>query len=136
MLENVDLSKRMKKKDYSLIKEEYELKLSSLQREAKKLGIPIIILFEGWGASGKGTLINKFIHPLDPRGFNVYSTKVSNSEEKYYPFLHRFWTKIPARGSMVIFDRGWYRQVLLDRLDKVSKRNELSSCYEEINSFE
>ena len=87
MLENVDLSKRMKKKDYSLIKEEYELKLSSLQREAKKLGIPIIILFEGWGASGKGTLINKFIHPLDPRGFNVYSTKVSNSEEKYYPFL-------------------------------------------------
>ena len=37
---------------------------------------------------------------------------------------------------MVIFDRGWYRQVLLDRLDKVSKRNELSTCYEEINSFE
>ena len=52
MLENVDLSKKMKKKDYDLIKEEYEVKLGSLQREAKKLGIPIIILFEGWGASG------------------------------------------------------------------------------------
>ena len=37
---------------------------------------------------------------------------------------------------MVIFDRGWYRQVLLDRLDKVSTRNEISTCYEEINSFE
>ncbi|MEI3337566.1 MAG: polyphosphate:AMP phosphotransferase [Clostridium sp.] len=136
MLENVDLSKKMKKKDYDLIKEEYEVKLGSLQREAKKLGIPIIILFEGWGASGKGTLINKLIHPLDPRGFNVYSTKVSTSEEKYYPFLHRFWIRTPSKGNMVIFDRGWYRQVLLDRLDKVSKRNELSTCYEEINSFE
>ena len=67
MLENVDLSKKMKKKDYDLIKEEYEVKLGSLQREAKKLGIPIIILFEGWGASGKGTLSNKIILPLDPR---------------------------------------------------------------------
>ncbi len=136
MLENVDLSKKMKKKDYDLIKEEYEVKLGSLQREAKKLDIPIIILFEGWGASGKGTLINKLIHPLDPRGFNVYSTKVSTSEEKYYPFLRRFWVRTPSKGNMVIFDRGWYRQVLLDRLDKVSKRNELSTCYQEINSFE
>ena len=29
MLENVDLSKKMKKKDYDLIKEEYEVKLGS-----------------------------------------------------------------------------------------------------------
>ena len=65
MLENVDLSKKMKKKDYDLIKEEYEVKLGSLQREAKKLGIPIIILFEGWGASGKGTLINIILSFID-----------------------------------------------------------------------
>jgi len=35
---------------------------------ARELCLPVIILFEGWDASGKGTLINKLLLCLDPRG--------------------------------------------------------------------
>ena len=44
-------------------------KLSYLQRACKEQKIPVMIVFEGFGAAGKGTLINKIIEPLDPRDF-------------------------------------------------------------------
>ena len=66
-------------------------KFSALQREARKKGLPVMIVFEGWGASGKGTLINRLIQPLDPRGFKVFTVQEENEEERMHPFLWRFW---------------------------------------------
>ena len=65
--------------------------LGSLQRQTKALDIPVIVVFEGWSAAGKGTLINELILPLDPRGFTVHSAGGPTQEEAYYPFLWRFW---------------------------------------------
>ena len=67
--------------------------------------MPITIVFEGWGASGKGRLINELLQVLDPRGVKVYSTQMPNEEEIYRPFMWRFWTKIPERGRMVIYSQ-------------------------------
>ncbi|MDY2594751.1 MAG: phosphate--AMP phosphotransferase, partial [Oliverpabstia sp.] len=51
-------------------------------------------------------------------------------------FLWRFWTKTPEKGRIAIFDRSWYRRVLVDRFDGVTTAKELEYAYEEINSFE
>ena len=75
MLQNIDLSRTIAKASFKIQKTEADLKLGELQRTAKSLGIPTVILFEGWSASGKGTLINELILPLDPRGFSVYSSR-------------------------------------------------------------
>jgi AMP-polyphosphate phosphotransferase len=77
-----------------------------------------MVVFEGWSASGKGTLINEMILPLDPRGFNVYSARGPTEEEAFYPFLWRFWKRTPTRGRLGIFDRSWNRQVVTDRVDR------------------
>ncbi len=98
MLENIDVSRKVPKKEFKPEKDELELRLAALQREAKDLGIPVIVVFEGWDAAGKGTLINKLILPLDPRGFTVNSTLAPNPEEAHRPFLWRFWTKTPLDG--------------------------------------
>jgi polyphosphate kinase 2 (PPK2 family) len=66
MLTNVDLSREVAKAEYKRLKDDTDLKLADLQRQVKALGIPVIIVFEGWSASGKGTLINRLILPLDP----------------------------------------------------------------------
>jgi hypothetical protein len=71
MLTNVDLSREVAKAEYKRLKDDADLKLADLQRQVKALGIPVIIAFEGWSASGKGTLINRLILPLDPRGFRA-----------------------------------------------------------------
>lgn len=136
MLEKVELDKVMGKKEYKSHMEELQPKLSYLQRVCKENNIPIIIVFEGFGAAGKGTLINKIIEPLDPRGFTVYSIAVESKEEKMHPFLWRFWMRTPEKGRIAIFDRGWYRRVLTDRFDGVTTEEQLDSAYSEICSFE
>ena len=65
MLENIDLSKTMKKKEEKEQLEQLDREVAALQRKARELKIPVMVVFEGWGASGKGRLINRMIQPLD-----------------------------------------------------------------------
>lgn len=136
MLECIDLSKNLKKDEAKSMIESLERELAVLQREAKALNIPVMIIFEGWGASGKGTLINRLIHPLDPRGFKVYTIQKESEEEAMRPFLWRFWTKTPAKGRIHVFDRSWYSRVLKDRVDEKINKEQLQNSYNEIVSFE
>ncbi|HOO27056.1 MAG TPA: polyphosphate:AMP phosphotransferase [Lachnospiraceae bacterium] len=136
MLEKVDLSKKLEKEEYKKRKEELETSLSGLQRKLREKKVPVMIVFEGLGSAGKGEVINKLILPLDPRGFEVFTTGKETQEEEMHPFLWRFWTKTPERGRIAIYDRSWYRKVLLDRYDGLTPQKEMEASYEEINSFE
>lgn len=136
MLEQIDLSKKMDKKDSKARMEELEVEMGRLQRRMKDLNIPIMIVFEGFGAAGKGYQISRLIRALDPRGFSVYSIGKETEEEKMHPFMWRYWTKTPAYGRIAIYDRSWYRKVLIDRFDGTTKTKQLVYAYEEINTFE
>lgn len=136
MLEKIDLTKKMGKDEFKERMEVLSVQLAALQRECRSLKIPVIIVFEGFATSGKGTLINQLIGPMDPRGFSVYAINGESDEEKKRPFLWRFWTKTPENGRIAIFDRSWYRRVLVDRFDKVTSENQLASAYQEIVDFE
>ena len=136
MLDKIDLSKRLSKSEYKSLIADIELMMGDQQRRAKEAGIPVIILFEGWDAAGKGTLINRLMMTYDPRGFNVYPTHPPTDDERLRPFLWRFWLKIPEKGRIAIFDRSWYRRVLIDRADKITKKKEMETSYNEINAFE
>lgn len=83
-------------------------RLSVLQQDIKKNDIPVIVLFEGWGAAGKGNFIGKTILNLDPRGSHTFNTTKPTEEEKRKPFMNRFWCDIPQNGEITFFDRGWY----------------------------
>jgi polyphosphate kinase 2 (PPK2 family) len=99
MLKNIDLTREVPKPEYKRLKAEADLKLAALQRQSKALGIPIIVVFEGWSAAGKGTLINEMILPLDPRGFSVYSTRDPTEEDTFYRFSGDFGSELqPAAG--------------------------------------
>lgn len=136
MLEKFDLSKNITKSNYKTLHSELEQKLGELQREAKDSNIPIIVLFEGWDAAGKGTLINRLTLSLDPRGFKVFPIHSPNEEERLRPFLWRFWTKIPARGRIAIFDKSWCGRVLEERVDKTVKKSTWLKAFDEILSYE
>ena len=129
-LNRIDLSKSLDKASYKKQHAELVLRLGELQRQARELKVPILIVFQGWDAAGKGTLINKLILALDPRGFNVYPTTTPTEEERLRPFLWRFWSKTPARGRFAVFDRSWYGRVLIDRVDKLVPKKAWREAYE------
>ena len=136
MLEKVDLTKKLSKEEYKEKMPLLEARLGRLQRECKALGIPIMIVFEGFGASGKGLQIGRLIQSMDPRGFEVHPIKNETEEERMHPFMWRFWTKTPAKGRIAIYDGSWYRRVLIDRFEKRTKNKELADVFHSINSFE
>lgn len=136
MLEKIDLSKTMDKKEYKKRMEVLGSKLARLQRELKSCNIPVMIVFEGFGGAGKGTQINHLIEPMDPRGFTVYSTQAETQEEQYHPFLWRFWNKTPEKGRIAIFDGSWYGKLLVERYEKKTHKKDIPGVLEDIENFE
>lgn len=136
MLEKVDLTKKIDRTEYKAKMPMLKQRLGELQRRCKAQNIPVILVFEGFGASGKGLQIGKVIQSLDPRGFQVHAIKRETEEEEMHPFLWRFWTKTPERGRIAIFDGSWYRRVLIDRFDKKIDKKDLPDAYQSICSFE
>jgi polyphosphate:AMP phosphotransferase len=136
MLETLDLKKQIDKAAYGKAFKPLRDKLDGLQRAVFDAKIPVCIVFEGWDAAGKGDSIEKLVGRLDPRGYAVHAIYEPTPEEAMRPFLWRFWSKIPGRGQIAIFDRSWYRRVLQERVDQSVSRQEWQSAYNEINQFE
>ncbi len=136
MLENIDLSMSVKNGEYKESIKSLEDELGELQRQAWELKIPIILVFEGWHASGMAEDINSFILPLDPRGYDFHTMARPGYEEALKPFLWRFWTKVPVRGKIAIFDRSWYSRAIIENLGKEGSEKTLENCLKEINYFE
>ena len=136
MLETLDLDKRIGKDAYDKAFPELRDKLRDLQRHCFDARIPVAAVFEGWDAAGKGESIAKLVERLDPRGVKVHPISAPLEEEQLRPFLWRFWTKIPARGEMAVFDRSWYGRVLVERVEKLAKPEQWRSAYNEIAQFE
>lgn len=74
MLDKINLKKIMLKEEYKQEVPPLKQKMGELQQRFKQAKVPVIVLFEGWGASGKGSLMSNVILTMDPRGFHVEST--------------------------------------------------------------
>ena len=80
--------------------------LATQQLLLKEHKLPVIVLFEGFGAAGKGSMIRRIIKPLDPRFFSVDTMTTASEEEKRRPFLYRYFRRIPEAGTFLV-SRRW-----------------------------
>lgn len=136
MLEKVDLTLKVSKTEYRRQLPILQANLYDLAHEMFTQRIPVMFVFEGWAAAGKGSTVNVLAERLDPRGFRVVPILPPRTQETRYPWMWRFWQKIPARGQMVAYDTSWYRRVLVDRMTKSVKRREWEAAYGDIREFE
>ena len=137
MPDAIDLNKTMDKKTYKQILADLEKRLAALQLEIQRQRIPVVICFDGMGASGKGTLMRRIVHPLDPRLFNVHPMGNVSEDMKMRPFLYPYWINMPSKGRIAIFDRSWCRNLLPERQSKLNmSEQEKSAYYDDVNAFE
>jgi polyphosphate:AMP phosphotransferase len=136
MFEKYDLTKKID--DHTFAKECTPLqeRLGVLQRELREKKIPVIIVVEGWNASGITNSIHEIIRFLDPRGFNLYSTCTPTDEELAHPLLWRFWVNTPAKGRIAIFARSWYSRVLAEKASGIEWKKNVKQAITAINNFE
>jgi polyphosphate kinase 2 (PPK2 family) len=136
MLEKIDLDRSLPKPEYKPRIEWLQERLLDLQTVCWKEKIASIIVFEGWDAAGKGTVVNALTQRLEPRGFRLYSIQAPRSNEASMPWLWRFWQKLPNYGEIAIFDRSWYGRVLVERVEKLTPKERWLAGYQDILNFE
>lgn len=136
MLDEIDLTQTLKKKVYKPIRKAQIARIFDLSELVYEQKRPVVIVFEGWDAAGKGTTIRQLTAPLDARGFKVLATQAPRTHEKRKPWLWRFWMNLPRYGQIAIFDRSWYGRVLVERVNGLTPMPQWIAAYEEINNFE
>ncbi len=111
-------------------------RIGELALTAKQAGLPVIILLEGWGASGKGEIAGKIIAEIDPRFYKVYSVEAPAADDLRYPFIRRYWKMIPEHGKMAVLVRSWYREINIAAVEDNLNKRELDERTAEILEFE
>lgn len=107
------------------------------QMKIKEASLPVMVIIEGWGSSGKGSLIAKVIDELDPRFFDVAAMDSEpTAEEKRKPFLWRYFTEIPKSGKFKFFDTCWMEEVTDGVLDGSLSADEYRNRINSINTAE
>jgi len=136
MLQTIDLSPALEHEEYktSLIK--YQVALHELAYQVYVQERPVIIVFEGWDAAGKGGAIRRITEKIDPRGFVVYPIAAPKGDSAVRHYLWRFWRRLPETGQIAIFDRSWYGRVMVERIEGFCTEKEWKRAYREINYFE
>ena len=101
-----------------------------------KIGPPVLALFEGSDASGKGGAIKRLAVSLDPRHVRVAQFAAPTYDEKRHHFLWRFGPALPGWGGMAVLDRSWYGRVLVERVERFATKEQWTRAYDEIAGFE
>jgi polyphosphate:AMP phosphotransferase len=135
-LADVDLSKTLDPEKYKASLKKEQERLSVLHNRIYREKVPVIIVYEGWDASGKGGNIKRVSEALDPRGYEVVPVAAPKAEEKSRHYLWRFWEKLPKDGHVAIFDRSWYGRVMVERIEGFCTEDDWRRAYREINEFE
>jgi len=100
------------------------------------LGPPLLVLFEGWDAAGKGGAIKRLVAPLDPRHVRVAQFAAPSEDDKRHHFLARFQSSLPGWGGMAVLDRSWYGRVLVERVRGLASEAQWLRAYDDIAAFE
>jgi len=141
-LNELDMSLKLGKKEEAERLKAAQTRLLALRLQLgglsadRRIGPPVLVVFEGWDASGKGGAIKRLVAGLDPRHVRVAQFAAPTYDEKRHHFLWRFGPALPGWGGMAVLDRSWYGRVLVERVERFATKDQWTRAYDEISGFE
>lgn len=106
----------------------------------------VIFVFQAMDAAGKDGTIRTVFSTLSPHGVKEFCFKAPSNEELSHDYLWRFWSALPAKGHISIFNRSYYEDVLIGKVhklyenqlvpDRLKDVDVIPKRYKEINDFE
>jgi PPK2 family polyphosphate:nucleotide phosphotransferase len=106
---------------------------AALHAEARRA---VLVVLQGRDGAGKDGAIRGVFGPLDPQGVTTTAFKAPTSEELAHDYLWRIHQRVPARGTIGIFNRSHYEDVLVVRVDSLVPEPVWRARYDQINGFE
>ena len=96
----------------------------------------VLLVLQGMDTSGKGGTLRHTVGLIDPQGVQITSFKKPTPTELEHDFLWRIERALPTAGSVGVFDRSHYEDVLIARVRELAPAEEIERRYEAINDFE
>ncbi|MEL7473358.1 MAG: polyphosphate kinase 2 family protein [Planctomycetota bacterium] len=96
----------------------------------------LLVIFQAMDAAGKDSTTRHVFKGVNPTGIEVTSFKKPSEEELAHDFLWRIHKAVPARGSIGVFNRSHYEDVLVVRVEDLVPKKVWSRRYELIRAFE
>ena len=126
----------IKKSEYKNILPELQARMREIQFQLYQHKIPLVLVYEGMDAAGKGGNIKRTRALLDPTGYKNNAIGAPTDIELAHHYLWRFAKRMPRSGHIGFFDRSWYGRVLVERVEGFASQYAWQQAYEEINDFE
>jgi PPK2 family polyphosphate:nucleotide phosphotransferase len=112
---------KTKIKDFYEDKEDYEKSLTDLNKQMDELQsmmyahnrYGLLVIFQAMDAAGKDGTLKAVFSGVNPQGLSVYSFKRPTEIELEHDFLWRTVLQLPQRGSITVFNRSYYEEVLV-----------------------
>jgi PPK2 family polyphosphate:nucleotide phosphotransferase len=76
----------------------------------------VLLVFQALDAAGKDSTIRRVFAGVNPCGLHVASFKEPSKQELTHDFLWRTTQQLPERGSVAVFNRSYYEEVLVVRV--------------------
>ena len=107
----------------------------------------VLLIFQAMDAAGKDGAIKHVMSGVNPQGCQVFSFKSPSAEDLDHDYLWRCMKCLPNRGHIGIFNRSYYKEVLVVRVHpeflakqklppKLVSKEIWSERFEDIRNFE
>ncbi len=92
----------------------YQIELLKMQRHLEARQIPMMVLFEGRDASGKGGTIRRITRYMNEKRYRVVALGKPTDEQRTQWYFQRYVQNFPTGGEVVLFDRSWYNRAMVE----------------------
>lgn len=96
----------------------------------------LLIVLQGLDAAGKDGVVRHVLTGMNPSGCIAVNFKQPTANELAHDFLWRVHPHVPGKGSVAIFNRSHYEDVLVARVHNLVPEKVWSKRYDQINDFE
>jgi PPK2 family polyphosphate:nucleotide phosphotransferase len=96
----------------------------------------VLVVLQGMDSSGKDGVSRTILTNCTPSGYNYKSFKAPTQDEMDHDFLWRIHQHTPAKGTMTVFNRSHYEDVLYQRVNGWIDDKKVEMRMRAINAFE
>lgn len=137
MFKQLDKKQKVNKDEFKKREPGLRQQLLQLQQSLRKeANFPVIVLFAGVDAAGKGETINLLNEWLDPRWLITRAYETPSDEEQERPEYWRYWRDLPPKGRIGLFLSAWYSAPVLERVYGEISEVQLTQRLQHLINFE
>jgi PPK2 family polyphosphate:nucleotide phosphotransferase len=96
----------------------------------------LLVVIQAMDTGGKDGTIRHVFSGVNPQGVRIFAFQAPTAREQARDYLWRVHERVPPKGTITIFNRSHYEEVLVVRVKSLVPESQWSRRYQHIREFE